>query len=196
MTSNQPGRAHQALRRATAAAHRALDHHPLLQRLVASGLTREDYAESLAALYRPHLSLERQVHESSQHFASGLKLSTRHELLEADLSELGWPVPPVSPIPPYPPEGRAAWWGRVYVLEGSRQGGAFIARRIDSSLGDTVPCRFLGGAMVYDEHDALRAMLERELVGNDDLDQAVASARAAFTDYHADLDAFNGRSAK
>lgn len=193
MISSQGGRVHQALRRATAAAHRALDHHPLLQRLMAGGLTREQYAESLAAMYRPHVRLEQQVHGSPQHFDSGLKLSTRVQHLEADLSGLGWPVPSVAHTPPDPLEGRAAWWGRVYVLEGSRQGGLVIARQIRSSLGPSVPCRFFGEATEPGSRDARIAMCERELENCDELDLAIASACAAFADYQDGLDAFDVR---
>lgn len=191
MSRHQLGHGHQTLRHATAAAHHALDHHPLMQRLIGSDLTREQYAESLAAMFRPHARLERLVHESRHHSESGLELSARVELLEADLFELGWPVHPVSQIMPDPLDGRAAWWGRVYVLEGSRLGRAVIARCIHSSLGDTAPYRFFGEATVPDDHGALLATLERELEDPDDLEQAVASARGAFADYKAELDAFD-----
>lgn len=193
MSRHQHGHVGQTLRRATAAAHHALDHHPLMQRLVSSDLTREQYAESLAAMYLPHARLERLVHGSRHHLESGLGLSARRELLEADLSELGWPLPPISPIPD-PQDGLAAWWGRVYVLEGSRQGSAVLIRFIHSSLGVTVPSRFFGGvATVSDHHGGLLATLERELQDPDDLEQAVASARAAFAAYEAELDAFHCR---
>jgi len=194
MSGNSPGRVQHSLRRATAAAHHALDHHPLMQRLTGSDLTRELYAESLAAMYRPHTRLERRVHQSSHHFESGLKLSARVDLLEEDLVELGWPVLPDSHIQTDLLEGHASWCGWVYVLEGSRLGSAVIARRIHASLGDTVPCRFLGETVVTRERDALLAMLERELEANDELEQAVSGARAAFADYTAGLEAFDGGS--
>lgn len=189
--SGRPGRAHQTLRDATAAAHRALDHHPLLQRLTDSDLTREQYAESLAAMYRPHVQLERLVHGSRHLFASGLKLSTRRRLLEADLLELGRPVPALPPSLPDPLNGRAAWWGRVYVLEGSRLGGAFIARRVRSWLGDSVPCRFLAETLAPDLQRAMQVMRERQLEAPEALDQAVAGARAAFAAYQVGLDCFD-----
>ena len=190
MTRHQRGYVHQTLRRTTAAAHRELDHHRLLQRLTRMDLTREQYAESLAAMYRPHARLERLVHDSRHHADSGLELSARLELLAADLRELGCSVPPIFPISSDPVDGRAAWWGRVYVLEGSRQGSAVMARCIQSALGDSLPCRFFGEAMACHDHDALLATLERELSRHDALDQAVASARAAFMAYKSGMDAF------
>ncbi|WP_018937826.1 MULTISPECIES: biliverdin-producing heme oxygenase [unclassified Thioalkalivibrio] len=187
------GRAHQALRRGTAPAHKALDQHRLMQQLTGRALTREQYAESLAAMCRPHARLERRVHASRHHAESGFELSPRLARLEADLVELGQPVPPVSQTPPDLSGGRAAWWGRVYVLEGSRQGSAVIARCIHSSLGDTVPCRFFGETIVPDDFGRLLATLERELEVDDALEQAVAGAREAFADYQAELDAFDSR---
>lgn len=189
--SHPPSRAHQALRRATAAAHHALDHHPLLQRLTARDLTRAQYAQSLAAMYAPHVRLERRVHDSRHHLESGLALSPRQEHLKADLAELGWPVPPASQVTPDPADGRAAWWGRVYVLEGSRQGSAVIARCIHASLGGSVPLRFFAVATAPGGHSALLATLTRALEDDDALEQAIAGARAAFADYNAGLDAFD-----
>lgn len=193
--SNHLSRVHQLLREATAAAHHGLDHHPLLQRLTGRDLTREQYAESLAAMYCPHVRLERLVHESGHRLASGLQLSTRVHLLEADLLELGCSVPVVSQIPSDGPESRASWWGRVYVLEGSRRGAAVIARRIRSSLGGSAPLDFFDDAPMPDRHGAWHARLEHALEAPDQLEQACASARAAFADYQAGLDAFDGRCA-
>ena len=189
--SHPSSRVHRALRCATAVAHHALDHHPLLQRLTARDLTRAQYAQSLAAMYAPHVRLEQLVHDSRHHVESGLTLSARRKPLEADLLELGWPVPPMLQMPPDPPDGRAAWWGRVYVLEGSRQGSAVIARCIHASLGGSVPLRFFAVATAPGGHSALLATLTRALEGDDTLEQAVASARATFADYKAGLDAFD-----
>lgn len=186
-----PGRhARLALRRATATAHHVLDHHPLMQRLIGSDLNLDSYAESLAAMYRPHVRLERLVHESRHRLESGLDLSSRVAALEADLLELGSPVP----VLPHTTQGvgdtRAAWWGRVYVLEGSRLGAEVIARCIRTSLGDAAPCRFFSEATHGGAPNALTEMLERALLGDEDLEQAEASARAAFASYADDLDVF------
>jgi heme oxygenase (biliverdin-IX-beta and delta-forming) len=193
MSRHQRGHVHETLRRTTAAAHRALDHHRLLQRLTSLELTREQYAESLAAMYRSHGRLEWLVHESHHHAESGLELSPRLALLAADLVEMGWLVSPVFQTRTAPSDGRAAWWGRVYVLEGSRQGSAAIARCIQSSLCDTVPCRFFGEANILDNFSALLPTLACELEDPESLKQAVASARAEFAAYKSELDAFDGR---
>ncbi len=177
------------LRVATAAAHHALDHHPLLRRLTASDLTREQYADALAAMHRPHAQLERLVHGSRHHAESGLNLGPRLDLLEADLRELRRPVPAAPRLLDAGSDDRAAWWGRVYVLEGSRLGGAFIATRVRSSLGTTVPSRFFAAAMASDAPAAMQAMRARELADPVELKRALASAVAAFAAYQAGLDA-------
>lgn len=194
MNSHQRGQVHQTLREATAAAHHALDHHWLLQRLTGSDLTREHYAESLAAMYRPHARLEQLVHESRHHLETGLGLSPRLESLEADLFDLGWPNPPILEARPDASDERAIWWGRVYVLEGSRLGSAVIARCIQSSLGDAVPRRFFAEATSAPDYRTWLAMLERELEDPEALKQAAASAREAFAFYQSGLDAIdNGK---
>lgn len=193
MSDAPRSRVHQSLRDATTAAHHALDHDPLMQRLTGRDLSREQYAQSLAAMYRPHARLERMVHASSHRSESTLGLTARLALLEADLLELGWPVPPVPDVPLDAMGGRAAWLGRVYVLEGSRLGGALIARRLKSSLGSAAPCRFFGATMRPDDRDALLAMLDRELEAHAELERAIAGARAAFATYKDDLDAFDCR---
>ncbi|WP_373066768.1 biliverdin-producing heme oxygenase [Thioalkalivibrio sp.] len=140
-----------------------------MQCLTGSGLTCEQHAESLVAMCRPHAQLE------------------------ADLVELGQPIPPASQMRPDLSDGQVAWWGRVYVLEGSRQGSAVIARCVHCSLGDSVPCRFFGGTIVPEDFSRLLATLEHELEDEDAFEQAVAGAREAFADYRAELDAFDSR---
>lgn len=191
MSTQEMGRVHHALRQATALAHQALDHHPLMRRLTGRGLTRAQYAGSLVAMYAPHARLERMVHGSRHHAGSGLGLSARLELLEADLLELGCAIPKVSQVGADASDGRAAWWGRVYVLEGSRLGGAIIARCIRSSLGEAAPLRFFAAGTEVGDRSALLAAIERELEADADLDRAAASARAVFADYKAALDAFD-----
>ncbi len=119
-----------------------------------------------------------------------MRLGARLHLLEADLLDLGRPPPPVPEALPEPMDECAAWWGRVYVLEGSRRGGAFIGKRIRASLGDTVPCRFFAASLAPGDQRAMQAMRDRELEAPGEFERAVASARAAFAAFEAGLDAF------
>lgn len=192
MGSRPRGHVHEALRRATSAAHHVLDHHPVLHRLTAGDLTLDQYAESLAAMYRPHARLERLVLQSRHHVESGLGLRERLGRLEADLLDLGRPAVAGAPASRTdPPDDRGTWWGRVYVLEGSRLGSAVIGRCVRSTLGENVPRRFLDEG-VPSSWSGLLALLESGLEHDDDLERAVASAVAAFDDYKVALDAFEG----
>jgi heme oxygenase len=61
----------------------------------------------------------------------------RRHLLYADLADLGAHAPDLAPVPAF--EDNAALWGAAYVLEGSKLGGAMLARRVPPSL----PSRYL-----------------------------------------------------
>jgi heme oxygenase len=61
----------------------------------------------------------------------------RRHLLVADLADLGAHTAPLLPVPAF--EGDAALWGAAYVLEGSKLGGAMLAKRVPASL----PSRYL-----------------------------------------------------
>lgn len=124
------------LRQATAASHRALDHHPILQRLLAPDLTALEYAESLAALYLPHAEPWCRVLRHPATAACSLSLRPRLGLLAEDLAELGRPLPPFAARPAAAPEEPAAWWGWLYVLEGSTDaaGARCLAERQRSAI--------------------------------------------------------------
>lgn len=59
----------------------------------------------------------------------------RAHLIRQDLADLGRPVthPPLPILPRF--EKPAEWVGALYVIEGSRLGGQFIARHVDTVLG-------------------------------------------------------------
>ncbi|MBX4910645.1 MULTISPECIES: biliverdin-producing heme oxygenase [Rhizobium] len=61
----------------------------------------------------------------------------RAQLLFADIGELGDRLP--KRLPPPPLQGDAALWGALYVLEGSKLGGAMLAR----SVPDHLPSSYL-----------------------------------------------------
>lgn len=97
----------------------------------------------------------------------------RSELLAADMAELGLEMP--SPLPAPDLRSPASLWGTVYVLEGSKLGGAMLARSVPASL----PSRYLtpqgekGGMKIFmDRLDA--AEIEDEA-------EAIEAARAAFS---------------
>lgn len=189
MNPSRHGGAREALRAATKGAHRALDHHPVLHRLLSPGLTIEGYGDALNALYLPHAALERQVHDSPWSTSSEVPLAPRRRLLAADMASLGRGTPPLPVRARSPDESEAAWLGQVYVLEGSRLGSAVIARQVRTSLGLQVPLRFFEAGISAAQWQALCALMDQGLPGPQALARAVASARAAFEAYRLGLDA-------
>ncbi|MGJ7462307.1 biliverdin-producing heme oxygenase [Halomonas sp. MA07-2] len=180
----------QRLREATRTDHHALDHHPELQRLVRSGLTRESYARSLLAMHGPHAALESAVFEGAVLLSVSDQISPmRLPQLQADLAALGiMPQERVMMPGMQVPATRAELLGVRYVLEGSRLGAEVIARCIRESLGSEVPLSFLGapGACRYWPRYVDQAVLD--CPGEGEQRQAMVAARRAFAAYRAGLD--------
>ncbi len=127
------------LREATKAAHRSLDHHPLLAALVSQKLAVSDYARALAALHGAHAAIETALAGFSPEEIFPRRLLN----LEADLAELSCRPIDLETPPPLATTD-AARIGLMYVLEGSNLGGAVIARLLDTSLTKSAPRRFFG----------------------------------------------------
>ena len=102
----------------------------------------------------------------------------RTSLLTRDLAELGVAMPP--PLA-FAPKSAAAAWGVLYVVEGSRLGGAMLARQVPPDL----PARYLQAAFEPGEWRTLRAAIDAEAQREDDawLAQALAGAEACFALY-------------
>lgn len=83
----------------------------------------------------------------------------RTPLLADDLAALGRPLPP--PLDFAPPGGEAGRWGVLYVMEGSRLGGAMLSRRVDPAL----PSAYLAAAHLPGEWRALLAALDARAAG-------------------------------
>lgn len=98
----------------------------------------------------------------------------RASLLSADLDELGIPLPAPVALPPYATPGAIA--GAAYVLEGSRLGGAMLAR----SVGHRLPRRFLSSPTPPGHWRQFLARLEQVLETDVDRDHAFLSARQVF----------------
>jgi heme oxygenase len=98
----------------------------------------------------------------------------RADLLRADLDALGLAVPPPLPAPSLP--SRAAVAGAAYVLEGSRLGGAMLARRVPAG----VPRLFLGAAAPPGHWGAFLEQLEQVLQSDVERREAVAGAGRVF----------------
>jgi heme oxygenase len=106
----------------------------------------------------------------------------RAPLLAADLAELGGArdaaARPAFTIALHEP---AALLGALYVLEGSRFGGAVLARRLPAAA----PARFLGAPSEPHAWRALVSAMDRHLGSEPALAAAVAAARAVFAAFEA-----------
>lgn len=140
-----------ALREATKAPHRALDHHPVLAALINGRLSVQQYGDALAALH----GVTRQFEQGVWEFLTRQTVSARSELgnftpsrrlpaLESDLAALGR-LPLACSINLPPLRWRGELVGLLYTLEGSQLGGQVICRQVAAILGDQVPLSFFRG---------------------------------------------------
>lgn len=108
-------------------------------------------------------------------------LPTRAPLLEADLADLDVAAP--EPLTFAPGDDEATLWGVLYVVEGSRLGGALLARQVPPDL----PCRYLGAVHGSGQWRAIRAGLDEAAAGEDAdwTARMVAGALATFSLYAA-----------
>ena len=104
----------------------------------------------------------------------------RREALTDDLQALGCAIP--VPIAVAVPGDRAEALGMLYVLEGSRLGGAIIADRVPTDL----PRRFLASRHLSGEWRALLTHIDSEAVsyGPSYTDAIVQGARLGFDAYY------------
>lgn len=154
------------LREATRAAHDAVD-----QAFGAYAMAgREGYARFLRAQARILPGMERSLDPG----ALLPPWRERGPLLEADLAALGEAMPPAVPLSL--PPGEAARLGAIYVLEGSRLGGAMLARQVPAEW----PGAFLRTPAPAGLWRAVVALLEAEDTGPAWREAAAEGARAAF----------------
>jgi heme oxygenase len=98
----------------------------------------------------------------------------RGDAIAADLAELGEAVPPPLPAPPLATP--AARWGAAYVIEGSRLGGALLARSVPEGL----PKSYLGTPQTPGAWRTFLQKLDEALPLTQDIVLATESARATF----------------
>lgn len=181
MNDAYPGLAAQ-LREATKAAHRQLDHHPLLAVLLGPTLTLEAYGQALAALHGAHGAIESLLAD----FAPAAILPRRLPDLESDLAALGvTPCPLTIDVPLAGSDAEKL--GMLYVIEGSNLGGVVIARQLATSLPATAPRSFFGGAEGHPRWQRFWVFAQSR-ISNGDADLAATAACATFAFYRHHLD--------
>lgn len=135
----------------------------------------DDYRRFLAAQAAAFLPAEAALdHAGAGRLFPGWSEARRAHLLAADLDDLGMARPDPAAAPAF--ASPAAVAGAVYVLEGSRLGGALLSRRLAPGL----PGRFLSAGLPPGGWRAFLARLE-QLLGTDvERREAVASAEGMF----------------
>jgi len=170
------------LREATRAAHRQLDHHPLLAALMDPALTLEGYGRALAALHGAHGAVESVLAE----FAPAALFPRRLPDLASDLAALGVDPMPLTVAVPQPGDD-AGRLGMLYVIEGSNLGGAVIARRLATSLPAGAARAFFNGAEGSLRWQRFRAFA-RSRIQPAGFESAATAAGATFAFYRCHRD--------
>lgn len=152
-TDSKPSALADLLRKTTKLPHHRLDHHPLLQPLARSTLSREDYQRILLTLAWIHLPLHQHLVAAMGKFIlmAPFRISPRPDWLKADLSFFGLDDDlednPLLDRPMRPVKSVGELVGMLYVVEGSTMGGQVIARCLQQGIGITADTggRFFSG---------------------------------------------------
>lgn len=133
------------LKRNTQDLHDKIEQNPFMQKLQEKSFSKEDYATLLKIFYASHLMIEGQLYAFEE-----LEMKTRQRLslLKTDLLSLGYNESSLKKALRYDLElglnTLSKAYGALYVLEGSRMGGVFLAKMITEALGN-VPLSYFQG---------------------------------------------------
>ncbi|MGV3579823.1 biliverdin-producing heme oxygenase [Brevundimonas sp.] len=159
-----------ALRAATSEAHERLDARFSTFDLADAG----DYGRFLLAQAGAFFPVEQALDEAGvAEVIDDWPARRRSDALRADLAALGLPEPKWIVSPPL--SSKADTLGALYVLEGSRLGGAMLVRTVPDGL----PKSFLTPGNPADWR-AFVTVLDQRLSSQADLDAAAATASAVF----------------
>lgn len=145
------------LRRETSAHHRRAEQSEFQKSLISGRADRDAYIGWLGQMLLVYQALETALTPNSADPDGPIRSATWHrsEHLRADLASLGVAPESVTPLPPttefianlgrWAAEGRALLIGPLYVLEGSSNGGTYIAKSLGRALelGASGATRFL-----------------------------------------------------
>lgn len=159
------------LREATRAEHVAVD--ALFSQFDLSQVT--GYRSLLRTMAKAHIGLEAALDAAgAARLVEDWPARRRGGLIRADLTDLGIEAGDGIDPPGFPTEAEVL--GGIYVVEGSRLGGALLSSRIAPGT----PMRFLTAPARPGAWRNLLALLDRHLDHPAQLDLAVSSARACF----------------
>lgn len=187
------------LREQTRSAHLALEAQPLLKGLLSSQLAATEYGQLLQSMLAFYQPLESKLVPATaallgRHPNPDYQYLPRAPLLIDDCRVLGIDAPELIDIPAkFQLEGSAAYMlGVLYVIEGSTQGGRYIANHLAHTLG--VGER--SGASFFNIHQesnswtAFRLWLTRDLTSHfqNDIKSIIEGAEMTFTALRVHLD--------
>ena len=136
--------------------------------------TRDGYRAFLIAQAQPLVTVEAAIDAAQPGtILPDWPERRRAPLIAADLTELNAPTPAPEP---FELACASATLGAIYVLEGSRLGGALLARNVSMDL----PGRFIRCPPAPKRWRDLIEVLDQTLVTDDQRDAAVCAARAVF----------------
>jgi heme oxygenase len=164
-------KARAALRAGTAAEHEAVD------RLFAGlDLARpDDYFRFLTAQATAFVPVEHALEAAGvEQLVADWPARRRAHLLRQDLNGLGAPLPEPEPVPVL--AGTAETLGALYVLEGSRLGGAMLKRTVSTEM----PQAFLSAPQPPGSWRKLLETLDHYLYETASIEAAVGAARRVF----------------
>lgn len=143
--------------------------------------TADGYAAFLTAQAAAFLPVEAALDEAgASDIVSDWPARRRGALLRDDLRALGRPVPAQGPDD-CRLSGSADLLGALYVLEGSRLGGALLKRQVAPDR----PRRFLDAPQLPGTWRSLLMLLDKELHRPEELRAAVGAARGVFRRFEA-----------
>lgn len=187
------------LREQTRPAHLALEAQPLLKRLLSNSLTVTEYSRILQSMLAFYRSLESELVPAAaallrRHPDPDYRYLPRAPLLVNDCRALdcatsGFIEPPAE----LRLEGSGACLsGVLYVIEGSTQGGKFIARHLSRTLGisENSGASFFHSDRREDSWTVFRRWFGRELEHSyrDDIGGVIEGANMTFSALHTHLD--------
>lgn len=165
-------KARAALRAATASEHERVD--AAFSRFDLASAT--GYRGFLTAQAEAFLPVEAALDEAgAATFLPDWPERRRGDLLRADLAHLNVTLPEPFPIPAFI-SGKASMFGAIYVLEGSRLGGAVLNKTVPGHF----PRRFLEARQAAGSWRKLLQALDDFLIRPGDLDAAVTAAKEVF----------------
>lgn len=187
------------LRESTAQLHDSVEKHPFQAALMAGTLPREAFAEFLTQMWFVHRCLEAELrrHQPSDPAIEAVVFNYqfKEEQLVADLAFFGVKLENTQPtqatrallatIRSLSEQSPLALLGLHYVLEGSTNGGKFVAKRVSAAFGLTGPdgLRYLDayGDAQRANWQAFKQNMDAQRFSADQQDALVEAAKTMFS---------------